>query len=73
MSIENRISVSDYVNAAVQTVLDLHRTEPDGDVLVFVTGQAGIEENRTVLLHDLNVCDYAECEEVCRQLHDNGL
>ncbi|PRP85251.1 putative ATP-dependent RNA helicase DHX35 isoform 1 [Planoprotostelium fungivorum] len=35
--------VSDYNEAAVQTVLDIHRTQPEGDVLVFLTGQEEID------------------------------
>lgn len=31
--------VPDYVKATVETVLKIHETEDDGDVLVFLTGQ----------------------------------
>lgn len=34
---------SDYVRAALQTVMKIHLTEPPGDVLVFFTGQEEIE------------------------------
>ena len=33
----------DYLYAAIQTVLQIHRNEPQGDVLVFLTGQEEIE------------------------------
>jgi ATP-dependent RNA helicase DDX35 len=32
---------SDYVKAAVNTVVELHREDVPGDVLVFLTGQVG--------------------------------
>jgi hypothetical protein len=32
---------ADYVKAAVNTVVDLHREDVPGDVLVFLTGQVG--------------------------------
>jgi ATP-dependent RNA helicase DDX35 len=35
--------VADYVQAAVQTVVDLHREDVPGDVLVFLTGQEEVE------------------------------
>lgn len=31
--------VPDYVKATVETVLKIHETEDDGDVLAFLTGQ----------------------------------
>jgi ATP-dependent RNA helicase DDX35 len=34
---------SDYVQAAVQTVVDIHREDVPGDVLVFLTGQEEVE------------------------------
>ena len=34
---------ADYVDAAVATVLQLHVTQPPGDILVFLTGQEEIE------------------------------
>lgn len=30
---------ADYIDAAVVTVLQIHATQPEGDVLVFLTGQ----------------------------------
>jgi pre-mRNA-splicing factor ATP-dependent RNA helicase DHX15/PRP43 len=35
--------VSDYVEAAVEGAIRIHRGEPQGDVLVFLTGEAEIE------------------------------
>ena len=32
-----------YVESAIQTVWDINRTEPPGDILVFLTGQEEIE------------------------------
>ncbi|KAF8598740.1 pre-mRNA-splicing factor ATP-dependent RNA helicase PRP43 [Ceratobasidium sp. AG-I] len=34
----------DYVEAAIQTVLMVHQTEDEGDILVFLTGEEEIEE-----------------------------
>ena len=36
--------VRDYLEAAVDKVVDIHFTEPLGDILVFLTGQAEIKE-----------------------------
>lgn len=33
----------DYVEKAVQTVFDIHASEPDGDILVFLTGREEID------------------------------
>ena len=36
--------VADYIQASLQTVLDIHRFEAPGDILVFLTGQEEIEQ-----------------------------
>ncbi|KAI0401403.1 P-loop containing nucleoside triphosphate hydrolase protein [Xylaria palmicola] len=47
----------DYVEKAVSTVLDIHNTEPEGDILVFLTGREEIDaavqavSERTINLH----------------------
>ncbi|GAP90982.2 putative ATP-dependent RNA helicase DHX35 [Rosellinia necatrix] len=33
----------DYVEKTVSTIFDIHRTEPDGDILVFLTGREEID------------------------------
>lgn len=35
--------VEDYVEKAVQTVFDIHTKEPDGDILIFLTGREEID------------------------------
>ncbi|KAF9171324.1 hypothetical protein BGX21_002859 [Mortierella sp. AD011] len=35
---------SDYIEAAIQTVFDIHTKEPAGDILVFMTGREEIEK-----------------------------
>ncbi len=35
--------VADYMRAALRTVLDIHRQEPIGDILVFLTGQEEVD------------------------------
>jgi len=34
----------DYVEAALRTVLQIHATEPEGDILLFLTGEEEIED-----------------------------
>eukprot|EP00397_Hematodinium_sp_SG-2012_P017003 GEMP01017366.1.p1 GENE.GEMP01017366.1~~GEMP01017366.1.p1 ORF type:complete len:831 (+),score=172.71 GEMP01017366.1:30-2495(+) len=34
----------DYVEAAVRTVMDIHVNQPDGDILLFLTGEEEIEQ-----------------------------
>ncbi|EFJ40817.1 DEAH-box nuclear pre-mRNA splicing factor [Volvox carteri f. nagariensis] len=36
--------LSDYVSAAIDTVMQIHTSQPDGDILMFLTGQAEIEK-----------------------------
>jgi pre-mRNA-splicing factor ATP-dependent RNA helicase DHX15/PRP43 len=36
---------NDYVEAAIRTVTQIHSSEPEGDVLVFLTGEEEIEES----------------------------
>ncbi|KAJ2617032.1 DEAH-box ATP-dependent RNA helicase prp43 [Coemansia sp. RSA 1365] len=35
---------SDYLEASIKTALQIHATEPEGDILVFLTGEEEIEE-----------------------------
>ena len=35
----------DYVEAALRTVLQIHATEPEGDILLFLTGEEEIEDS----------------------------
>ncbi|KAI8624024.1 P-loop containing nucleoside triphosphate hydrolase protein [Xylariaceae sp. FL1651] len=37
------LPVEDYVEKAVSTVFDIHNSEPDGDILVFLTGREEID------------------------------
>ena len=41
---------ADYIDACVVTVLQIHCTQPEGDVLVFMTGQEEIEAAHELLL-----------------------
>ena len=34
----------DYVVAAVQTIVQIHANEPEGDILLFLTGEEEIEQ-----------------------------
>lgn len=36
--------VPDYVQTTVDTILRLHREEPSGDILAFLTGQDEVEQ-----------------------------
>jgi len=42
---------ADYIDACVVTVLQIHVTQPPGDILVFLTGQEEIETAEEVCLH----------------------
>ena len=48
----------DYLDCAIRTVIQLHILEPEGDILVFLTGQAEIEQ----------ACYAIECENA--KFHD---
>ena len=39
-----------YIDAALMTVLQIHRHEAPGDVLVFLTGQDEIENMRQLII-----------------------
>ncbi|XP_078181009.1 pre-mRNA-splicing factor ATP-dependent RNA helicase DEAH1-like [Carex rostrata] len=42
---------ADYIDAAIVTVLQIHVTQPPGDILVFLTGQEEIETLDEILKH----------------------
>ncbi|KAL5752131.1 hypothetical protein ACOSQ2_022638 [Xanthoceras sorbifolium] len=42
---------ADYIDAAIVTVLQIHVTQPPGDILVFLTGQEEIETADEILKH----------------------
>ena len=44
----------DYVEAAINQVLEIHMTYPPGDILVFMTGQEDIETTCEVLVDRCN-------------------
>ena len=41
--------VADYLEAAVVTVLEIHKTQPPGDILVFLSGKKEIEASQELL------------------------
>lgn len=41
--------ITDYMNTALNTVLNIHMREPDGDILLFLTGQEEIDRACEVL------------------------
>ncbi|KAJ5194763.1 Pre-mRNA-splicing factor ATP-dependent RNA helicase PRP43 [Penicillium cinerascens] len=49
----------DYVEAAIRTVLQIHATEDEGDILVFLTGEEEIEDAARKI--------YMEAEEMVRE------
>lgn len=49
---------NDYVEAAVRTACQIHETEPEGDVLIFLTGEEEIEES---------------CRKIEEQIHATAL
>lgn len=42
---------ADYLDAAIVTALQIHVTEPSGDILIFLTGQEEIEAAEEILKH----------------------
>eukprot|EP00002_Diphylleia_rotans_P005867 TRINITY_DN1507_c0_g1_i11.p1 TRINITY_DN1507_c0_g1~~TRINITY_DN1507_c0_g1_i11.p1 ORF type:complete len:713 (+),score=145.57 TRINITY_DN1507_c0_g1_i11:50-2188(+) len=44
----------DYLEAAIRTVIQIHLTEPSGDILVFLTGEEEIEETCKRLTREIN-------------------
>ena len=44
----------DYVEAAIRTVLQIHATEPDGDILLFMTGEEEIEDTVRKLILEVD-------------------
>ncbi|KAI5070262.1 hypothetical protein GOP47_0014605 [Adiantum capillus-veneris] len=44
--------VSDYVRDAVSTVNSIHKLEPPGDILVFMTGQDEVDETVQLIQHE---------------------
>lgn len=50
--------VTDYLKAAIDTVMTIHENEPEGDILVFLTGEEEIEQ----------AC--AQLREECQKLGD---
>ena len=46
---------TDYVHAAVTTVIQLHEEKPDGDILVFLTGREEIESMQAILEQCRNI------------------
>lgn len=55
-----RSEVVDYLDEAVKTVIQIHRTEESGDILVFLTGKEEINGGRVLLMEalggDVEVC-----------------
>ena len=44
-------ATNDYIQCALRTVLDIHKFQPEGDILVFLTGQEEID-NLVQLIKD---------------------
>lgn len=45
----SRVNIEDYVEAAVKQTLQIHASQPQGDILIFMTGQEDIEATCSVL------------------------
>ncbi|KAG5229791.1 pre-mRNA-splicing factor ATP-dependent RNA helicase [Salix suchowensis] len=46
-----KVPEADYLDAAVVTVLQIHVTQPPGDILIFLTGQEEIETAEEIMRH----------------------
>lgn len=51
----SRSSCEDYVDSAVRKVLEIHLSQPPGDILVFMTGQEDIEVTCDVINGEVDV------------------
>ncbi|CAM9421792.1 unnamed protein product [Chrysoparadoxa australica] len=54
----------DYVEAAVRTVVQIHRCEAPGDILLFLTGEQEIEDACTKIRAEVANFDTAKCGEI---------
>ena len=52
---------SDYLNAAVVTTIQVHATQPPGDMLIFLTGQEEIEAAEELLKQAREPAEPAAC------------
>ncbi|CAD8097611.1 unnamed protein product [Paramecium sonneborni] len=58
------IRQQDYVESMVNTILQLHFTQPEGDILAFLTGQEDIEDVREILLERMKISNQEKQLEV---------
>ncbi|NXS08581.1 DHX40 helicase, partial [Neodrepanis coruscans] len=61
------VGSSAYVTEAVKVTLDVHLNEPEGDILVFLTGQVEIERACDLLFKK------AECIDYRYEVHDQAI
>ncbi|XP_058737040.1 probable pre-mRNA-splicing factor ATP-dependent RNA helicase DEAH4 [Vicia villosa] len=50
-----------YLNTALKTALDIHVRQPEGDILIFMTGQDDIEKLVTKLEDEVRALDEGSC------------
>ncbi|EPY49538.1 ATP-dependent RNA helicase Prp16 [Schizosaccharomyces cryophilus OY26] len=55
----SKVPCSDYVEAAVRQALQIHLSQPAGDILIFMTGQEDIEATCEIMADRLNQLDDA--------------
>lgn len=55
----SKVSVEDYVDAAVKQALTIHLSHPSGDILIFMTGQEDIEATCEVIAERIATLDNA--------------
>jgi len=56
MAVPHASPQADYLHAAVVTTLQIHVTQPAGDVLIFMTGQEEIEAAEELLKQRTKGC-----------------
>jgi pre-mRNA-splicing factor ATP-dependent RNA helicase DHX16 len=60
---------ADYIDARVDTVLQIHVTQDSGDILVFLTGQEEIEAFKEIRNYCPNSAIYPQCPDIMCKAH----
>jgi pre-mRNA-splicing factor ATP-dependent RNA helicase DHX15/PRP43 len=61
-SVEKLDSEKDYFEASIRTVIEIHKTEPPGDILLFLNGEEEIEQAKKLI--EREALKYLKCGEL---------